>query len=102
ALRMLTGAYTFLIMTENKLFAAVDPFGIRPLSIGRIGNSYVVASETCAFDLIGATFEREILPGELVTISGAGLESTRFAMREQRHLCAMEYVYFSRPDSDLN
>ena len=102
ALRQMTGAYTFLILTEDKLYAAVDPFGIRPLSIGRIGESYVVASETCAFDLVGATFEREILPGELVTVSRAGIESTRFALREQRHLCAMEYVYFSRPDSDLN
>jgi len=102
ALKRLVGAYTFLILTEDKLYAAVDPFGIRPLSIGRIGESYVVASETCAFDLVGATFEREILPGELVTVSRAGIESTRFALREQRHLCAMEYVYFSRPDSDLN
>src|SRR5690625_331403 len=102
ALRQMTGAYTFLILTEDKLYAAVDPFGIRPLSIGRIGESYVVASETCAFDLVGATFEREILPGELVTLGRAGIESTRFALREQRHLCAMEYVYFSRPDSDLN
>jgi len=102
ALRQMTGAYTFLILTEDKLYAAVDPFGIRPLSIGRIGESYVVASETCAFDLVGVTFEREILPGELVTVGRAGIESTRFALREQRHLCAMEYVYFSRPDSDLN
>ena len=102
ALKRLVGAYTFLILTEDKLYAAVDPFGIRPLSIGRIGESYVVASETCAFDLVGVTFEREILPGELVTVGRAGIESTRFALREQRHLCAMEYVYFSRPDSDLN
>lgn len=102
AFKKLVGAYTFLILTEDKLYAAVDPFGIRPLSIGRIGESYVVASETCAFDLVGAKFDREILPGELVTISRAGIESARFALREQRHLCAMEYVYFSRPDSDLN
>ncbi|MBU5467950.1 amidophosphoribosyltransferase [Virgibacillus sp. MSJ-26] len=102
AFKKLVGAYTFLILTEDKLYAAVDPFGIRPLSIGRIGESYVVASETCAFDLVGAKFDREILPGELVTISRAGIESARFAVREQRHLCAMEYVYFSRPDSDLN
>lgn len=102
ALRTMVGAYTFLILTEDKLYAAVDPFGIRPLSIGRIGEGYVVASETCAFDLVGATFEQEILPGELITISADGIDSTRFALREQRHLCAMEYVYFSRPDSDLN
>lgn len=102
ALKEVVGAYTFLILTEDKLYAAVDPYGIRPLSIGKLGSSYVVSSETCAFDLVGATFEREVLPGELVTISNKGIESTRFALREQRHLCAMEYVYFSRPDSDLN
>lgn len=102
ALKEIVGAYTFLILTEDKLYAAVDPYGIRPLSIGKLGEGYVVSSETCAFDLVGATFEREVLPGELITISTEGIESTRFALREQRHLCAMEYVYFSRPDSDLN
>lgn len=102
ALRQLVGAYAFIILTENKMFVALDPKGLRPLSIGRLGNSYVVASETCAFDIIGATYEREVLPGELITISGLGMESTRFEAFEKRALCAMEYVYFSRPDSDLN
>lgn len=102
ALRELTGAYTFLILTENKLYAAADPHGIRPLSIGRLGDSIVVASETCAFDLVGATFEREVKPGELITISDKGVKSTQFSAQRQRRLCAMEYVYFSRPDSDLN
>lgn len=102
ALQKLVGAYAYLIMTEDRMYVALDPRGIRPLSIGRLGDAYVVASETCAFDLIGATFEREVLPGELLTISDAGVESTRFAMREQRRMCAMEYVYLSRPDSDLN
>lgn len=102
SLRMLVGAYAFIILTENKLYVALDPRGIRPLSIGRLGDAYVVASETCAFSIIGATFEREVLPGELLTISDEGLKSTRFLLREPRRLCAMEYVYFSRPDSDLN
>ncbi|GAA0598776.1 amidophosphoribosyltransferase [Virgibacillus siamensis] len=102
ALQKLVGAYAYLIMTEDRMYVALDPRGIRPLSIGRLGDAYVVASETCAFDLIGATFEREVLPGELLTISDDGVESTRFAMREQRRMCAMEYVYLSRPDSDLN
>ncbi|WP_077324459.1 amidophosphoribosyltransferase [Virgibacillus siamensis] len=102
ALQKLVGAYSYLILTEEKMYVALDPRGIRPLSIGRLGDAYVVASETCAFDLIGATFEREVLPGELITISDDGLDSTRFAMREQRRMCAMEYVYLSRPDSDLN
>src|SRR5699024_1069246 len=102
ALNEMVGAFTFLILTEDKMYAAVDPRGIRPLSIGRLGESYVIASETCAFDLVGATFERDIFPGELVTISDGGIESKRFVLKEQRRLCAMEYVYFSRPDSNLN
>ncbi|WP_100012514.1 amidophosphoribosyltransferase [Lentibacillus sediminis] len=102
ALGKITGAYAYLILTEEKMYAALDPSGIRPLSIGRLGDAYVVASETCAFDQIGATFEREVLPGELVTISEDGLSSTRFAMRGRRSMCAMEYVYLSRPDSDVN
>lgn len=102
ALQEITGAYSYLILKEDKMFVALDPRGIRPLSIGRLGDAYVVASETCAFNLIGATFEREVLPGELITITGNGMESTRFSIREQRRICAMEYVYLSRPDSDVN
>lgn len=102
ALQKITGAYTFIILKEDKMYVTTDPHGIRPLSIGKIGEAYVVASETSAFDLVGATFEREVLPGELIVISEEGLKSIRFAMREQRKLCAMEYVYLSRPDSDLN
>ncbi|MFD1360861.1 amidophosphoribosyltransferase [Lentibacillus salinarum] len=102
ALNRITGAYAFLILTEDKMYAALDPSGVRPLSIGRLGSAYVMASETCAFDQIGATFEREVLPGELITISDDGITSTRFAMRGQRKMCAMEYVYLSRPDSDVN
>jgi len=101
-LRKIVGAYAFLILTEDKLYAALGSRGIRPLSIGKLGDSYVVSSETCAFDIIGAKHEREVMPGELVTISAEGITSTRFAVREQRALCAMEYVYLSRPDSDLN
>lgn len=102
ALQQIEGAYTFLILDENNLYVATDPHGIRPLSIGKLGESYVVASETSAFDIVGATPEREVLPGELIIINDYGLKSVRFAMRGQRKLCAMEYVYFSRPDSDLN
>ncbi|SHF82285.1 amidophosphoribosyltransferase [Ornithinibacillus halophilus] len=102
ALCRLVGAYAFVLLQEDKMYVALDPSGLRPLSIGRLGDAYVVASETCAFDIIGATYEREVLPGELITISDTGIESTRFAIQEQRSLCAMEYVYFSRPDSDLN
>lgn len=102
ALKTLVGAYAFLILTEEKMYVALDPRGIRPLSLGRLGDAYVVASETCAFDIVGARFEREVLPGELITICNDGLESTRFSLQEPRAMCAMEYIYFSRPDSNLN
>ena len=102
ALQKIVGAYAFLILKENKMYVALDPRGIRPLSIGKLGTGYVVASETCAIDLVGATFEREVLPGELLTISDDGIKSTRFDLREPRKICGMEYVYLSRPDSDLN
>jgi amidophosphoribosyltransferase len=98
----LTGAYAFLILKEDRMYVALDPRGLRPLSVGRLGDAYVVASETSAFDIIGAQYEREVVPGELITITSSGMESTRFASLEKRALCAMEYVYFSRPDSDLN
>lgn len=102
ALPKVIGAYAFLILTEDKMYVALDAKGIRPLSLGRLGDAYVVSSETCAFNIVGATFEREIVPGELLTISDEGIESTQFTKQEKRKLCAMEHVYFSRPDSDLN
>jgi len=102
ALNSVSGAYAFIILKEDKMFAALDPSGNRPLSIGRLGEAYVVASETCAFDQIGAVYEREVLPGEIVTISDAGIKSRCFAKSSKRNMCAMEYVYLSRPDSDLD
>ena len=75
----------------------------RPLSLGKLGNAYVVASETCAFDLIGAEYIREIEPGEVCIISDNGLEIDTFVeKKERRAMCAMEYVYFARPDSDID
>lgn len=102
ALRELVGAYTFLMLTKKALYVAIDPHGIRPLSIGKLGDGYVVASETCAFNITGATFERDVLPGELITITDEGLKVTDFTERKMKKMCAMEHVYFSRPDSDLN
>ena len=102
ALVMVKGAYAFVLLTEDQLFIALDPYGLRPLSIGKAKDAYVVASETCAFDLVGAEYVREVKPGELITIDKNGLKSTMFASPMQRALCSMEYVYFSRPDSDLN
>jgi amidophosphoribosyltransferase len=102
ALSMIKGAYALLIMTENKLIAALDPNGLRPLSLGKIGDQYVLSSETCAFDVTGATYEREVEPGELVIISEEGLRSERFTQQTQRSICSFEYIYFARPDSDID
>ncbi|WHY86734.1 amidophosphoribosyltransferase [Neobacillus novalis] len=101
ALSMLKGAYAYLIMTETELMVALDPHGLRPLSLGCLGDAYVVASETCAFDVIGAEYIRDIMPGELLIINEDGLTSERFAMSTTKAICMMEYVYFSRPDSNI-
>ncbi|CAG9621357.1 amidophosphoribosyltransferase [Sutcliffiella rhizosphaerae] len=102
ALSMLKGAYAFLIMTETEMMVALDPNGLRPLSLGKLNDAYVVASETCAFDIVGAEFIRDIEPGELLIIDNGGLHSERFTMHTQRAMCSMEYIYFSRPDSNID
>ncbi|OIJ13672.1 amidophosphoribosyltransferase [Anaerobacillus alkalilacustris] len=102
ALKQIEGAFAFMVMTENQLMVALDPNGLRPLSIGRLGEAYVFASETCAFDVVGATFEREVKPGELIIINEEGLRSERFAEPIHRTICSMEYVYFARPDSNVD
>lgn len=102
ALTMLKGAYAFLIMTETEMMVALDPNGLRPLSLGILGDAYVVASETCAFDIVGAEFIRDVLPGELLVINDEGIQSEMFTISSNLTLCAMEYVYFSRPDSNIN
>jgi amidophosphoribosyltransferase len=102
ALSMLKGAYAYLIMSETELMVALDPHGLRPLSLGCLGDAYVVASETCAFDVIGAEYIREIMPGELLMINDEGLISDRFALNTTKALCMMEYIYFSRPDSNIH
>ncbi|MBP3271099.1 MAG: amidophosphoribosyltransferase [Ruminococcus sp.] len=93
------GAYSLVIMSPKKLIAARDPDGFRPLSLGRLGESWVVASETCAFDSIGAVFERDIKPGEIVIIDETGLRTIETHCGGQSHMCVFEYVYFARPDS---
>lgn len=102
ALNMMEGGFAFLIMTKNRIYAARDKYGLKPLAIGTLGDGYVVASESCAFDLVGATFLRDVQPGEIVTIDNKGIRSS-FYSRFQRHkMCAMEYIYFARPDSDID
>lgn len=102
ALSMVKGAYALLIMTEEKIIAALDPNGLRPLSIGQLGESYLFASETCAFDAVGADYVREVEPGELVIIDQNGLRSERFSQKAPRSICSFEYIYFARPDSDID
>lgn len=102
ALNLLIGAYSFLVMTKDEMIVARDPQGLRPLALGKLGDGYVVASETCAFDLIGAEYIRDVEPGELLVINDDGVKSERFAVDQKRAMCAMEYVYLARPDSDID
>ena len=101
ALRRVHGAYSLLFLTPHYMVAARDPNGIRPLCIGRMGNAWMVASETCAFDLTGGVFVREVEPGEVVYISQTGIRSARIVPREEArpHYCIFEHIYFARPDS---
>ena len=99
ALGQVEGAYSLLILTRDEIFAVRDPRGFRPLAIGRLRDAWVVASETCAFDLIGAEYVRDVEPGEMLRISKGGLESIRFAPERTHQHCIFEHVYFARPDS---
>ncbi|HZP43834.1 MAG TPA: amidophosphoribosyltransferase, partial [Candidatus Binatia bacterium] len=101
ALRRVRGAYSLVFLTEDRIVAARDPDGFRPLVLGRLGDALVIASETCALDLINATYEREIEPGEIVTLSERGIESVKPFPPRPRHHCVFEYVYFARPDSKV-
>ena len=96
------GGYALVILTEKKLIGIRDPFGIRPLVIGKLNKSYVLASETCALDIIGAKFFREVENGEIVIISEDGLRSLKPFPKIKERPCIFEYIYFSRPDSIIN
>jgi amidophosphoribosyltransferase len=99
ALRIVQGAYSLMLMTPGYLLVARDPRGFRPLCIGRVNGSYVVASETCALDLIDAEYLRDVEPGEVMRIDEAGLESQMPLSKEKPAYCVFEHIYFSRPDS---
>ncbi len=100
ALRRIEGAYSLVIMTADELIGVRDPFGFRPLSLGRLNDAWVLASETCAFDLIGAQLVRDLEPGEVVVINKDGVRSFQaFPLQQRRAFCIFEYVYFARPDS---
>lgn len=101
ALNKLVGAYALLILTNEQLFVCQDPHSLRPLSMGKVEGAYVFSSETCAFDIIGAEYVREIEPGEMIILDDRGMRTERFAPPAPRSLCSFEYIYFARPDSDI-
>ena len=88
-------------MTKDTVVAFRDPAGLRPLSLGKIGDSWCVASESCAFDIIGAQLVREVAPGEMVSLGAHGIETRQLVESERRAFCVFEHIYFARPDSIL-
>ena len=101
ALRQIVGAYSLVALTARKLIGARDPFGVRPLVLGKLDGAPVLASETCAFDIIGADFVRDIEPGEIIVATRDGIESFFPFKRRPQRFCVFEYVYFARPDSTV-
>jgi amidophosphoribosyltransferase len=101
SMRLLEGAYSVTALSEDKLVAFRDPFGFRPLTLGRLGEDWVVASETCALDLIGGEVVRDVRPGEVVWIDADGMHATQALAAERNALCIFEHVYLARPDSRL-
>lgn len=102
SLNRLVGSYCFAILRRDKIYAVRDPLGMMPLSLGKLGDGWVLASETCAFELLGADYVRDIEPGEILEIRREGLFSHRFAEKRKHAVCAMEYIYFARPDSSID
>jgi amidophosphoribosyltransferase len=99
AVSQVQGAFSFVMMTRDRLIAVRDPHGFRPLALGRLGDGYVVCSETCAMDLIGATYVRDVEPGEILVVSAEGMRSIKPFPPARLAQCVFEHVYFSRPDS---
>jgi len=97
----LEGAYSLVLMIDGMLVGARDPNGFRPLCIGKLDDSYVLASETCALDLIGAEYVRDVKPGEMVFIDNNGIDHAMISKKKERSFCIFEYIYFARPDSDI-
>ena len=96
------GGYSLVLMTNKKLVGVRDPFGIRPLVVGKLKNSYIFASETCALDIVGATFVREVENGEIIIIEDNNLKSIKPFPKQKQRPCVFEYIYFARPDSLIN
>lgn len=102
AMHKIQGAYSLIIMSPRKLIGVRDPFGFRPLVIGKRDNSYILASETCALDAVSAEFVRDVLPGEIVTITKDGIVSDTSMCQQETARCIFEYIYFARPDSCMD
>ena len=103
ALNTVKGGFAYLLMMEDKLIAALDPNGFRPLSIGKMANgAIVVSSETCAFEVVGAEWIRDVKPGEVVIIDNSGIQYDTYTTDTQLAICSMEYIYFARPDSNIH
>ncbi len=107
ALQTIRGAFSLVILSDNQLIIARDPYGFRPLALGRIGNAFIAASETCAFDILGAEYVRDVEPGEVIIIDDEALSTGKFrsmylpGIPERSHHCIFEFIYFSRPDSKI-
>ncbi|MGH7091054.1 MAG: amidophosphoribosyltransferase [Stellaceae bacterium] len=99
ALRQVEGAYSLAALTQEGIIGVRDPLGVRPLVLGRLGEAWILSSETCALDIIGAEFVRDVEPGELVILGPTGVRSVRPFERARKRLCIFEYIYFARPDS---
>src|SRR5205085_12014244 len=101
ALDTLSGAFCFVMLTRDRIYAARDPWGIRPLVLGRLPEGWAIASESCALDTIGAQLIREVSPGELLSIGADGIRSEQYSTSAAppRAACSFEYIYFARPDS---
>jgi amidophosphoribosyltransferase len=102
ALKQVEGAYSLVILSPQSLIGVRDPHGVRPLVLGKLGDAHILASETCALDIIGADYVRDIAPGEMVVITEAGIESLMPFTKTEPRFCIFEYVYFARPDSSAN
>lgn len=102
SMEKIKGAYSLIVMSPRKLIGARDPFGFKPLCIGKRDNTYFLSSETCALDTVGAEFVRDVLPGEVVTITHNGIESDTSLCQKNTARCIFEYIYFARPDSKID
>src|SRR6056297_1050851 len=102
AMQAVKGSYAIVMLTENSLIGARDPYGIRPLCLGKKGDQYLLSSESCAFDAVGAEFVRDVKPGEIIMITNEGIESIYEVEQTKTSTCSFEYIYFARPDSKID